>query len=172
MCSSDLLFEHREQRRRPGLDDKVVLEWNALMLSSLCEAAALFQRTDWRDAAITNGEFLARELRGADGRWFRTWHAEGTPKARHMALAADHAALIDAFTRLGELTGEARWTQLALEVADTLLLHHWDHEAGGVFTTPDDGEQLVVRQKDLLDNATPSANSTTALALQIGRAHV
>jgi uncharacterized protein YyaL (SSP411 family) len=135
------------------------------MLSSLCEAAALFQRDDWRAAALANGEFLARELRAPDGRWYRTWHADGSPRARHMALAADHAALIDAFTRLGELTGEARWTSLAVEVADTLLLHHWDHQTGGVFTSPDDGEQLIVRQKDLLDNATPSANSTTASAL-------
>lgn len=158
------LFAARERRRRPGLDDKVVTEWNALMLASLSEAAALFGRADWAQAAIANGEFLVRELRTTDGRWMRTWHPDGRPKARHMALAADHAALIDAFTRLGELTGEARWTTLAVEVADTLLLHFWDHESGGVFTTADDGEQLVVRQKDLLDNATPGANSSTALA--------
>jgi uncharacterized protein len=75
-------------------------EWNALFLSALAEAAAVFQRRDWLDAAVANGEFLLRELRGPDGRWFRSWQADGEPRARHAALAADHAALVDAFIRL------------------------------------------------------------------------
>ena len=87
------------------------------------------------------------------------------PPARHDALAADHACLVDAFTRLAEATGEARWIDEALAVADTLLDHFWDIDHGGLFTTPDDGEALVARQKDLFDNATPSANSTAAVAL-------
>jgi uncharacterized protein YyaL (SSP411 family) len=159
------LFESRELRRRPGLDDKVLTEWNGLMLSSLCEAAALFQRHDWVEAAVANGEFLLRELRRPDGRWHRSWHADGTPPARHHALAADHACLVDAFTRLGELTGQARWIHEACQVADVMLDHCWDTQRGGLFTTPDDGEQLVARQKDLVDDATPAANSTAAWAL-------
>jgi uncharacterized protein YyaL (SSP411 family) len=160
------LFEAREQRSRPGLDDKVLTEWNALMLSSLAEAAAAFDRPDWLEAAVRNGEFLLAHLRRADGRWHRSWQVDGAPPARHHALAADHAALVDAFTRLAEATGEARWIDAACEVADTLLDHFWDTEAGGVFTTADDAETLVVRQKDLMDDATPSANSTAALAFQ------
>ena len=160
-----LLYEARSQRRRPGRDDKVLTEWNALFLSSLAEAGAALGRTDWLDAALANGEFLLRELRRPNGRWHRSWQADGSPRARHDALAADHACLVDAFTRLGEATGQARWTHAAVEVADALLDHFWDTEAGGVFTTADDGEALIVRQKDLLDNATPSANSVTAVAL-------
>ena len=159
------LFEARELRRRPGLDDKVLSEWNGMMLSALCEAAAALDRPDWTAAALANGEFLVRELRRPDGRWHRSWHAAGHPPARHAALAADHAHLVDAFTRLGELTGQARWLRAAEDVADTLLDHFWDVQHGGVFTSADDGEQLVVRQKDLFDNATASANSTTAMAL-------
>ena len=159
------LFEAREQRRRPGLDDKVLAEWNGMMLASLCEAAAAFDRADWAQAALDNGEFLVRELRSADGRWHRSWHADGTPPARHHALAADHAHLVDGFTRLAELTGQARWITHATEVADVLLDHFWDVDRGGLFTTPDDGEALVARQKELTDNATPSANSAAALAL-------
>ncbi|MBK8333150.1 MAG: thioredoxin domain-containing protein [Ilumatobacteraceae bacterium] len=159
------LFEAREQRLRPGLDDKVLTEWNGLMLASLCEAAAAFDRPDWRDAAIANGEFLLRELRQPSGRWHRAWHEGGSPPARHHALAGDHATVVDAFTRLAELTGQARWVEHAREVADVLLDHFWDVDRGGLFTTPDDGEQLVARQKELLDNATPSANSSAALAL-------
>jgi hypothetical protein len=150
---------------RPGLDDKVLTEWNGLMLASLCEAAAAFDRPDWRDAAIANGEFLLRELRQPSGRWHRAWHEGGSPPARHHALAGDHATVVDAFTRLAELTGQARWVEHAREVADVLLDHFWDVDRGGLFTTPDDGEQLVARQKELLDNATPSANSSAALAL-------
>jgi uncharacterized protein YyaL (SSP411 family) len=159
------LFASRETRRRPGLDDKVLTEWNGLMLASLAEAAAAFGRDDWLAAAIANGEFLLRELRAENGRWFRSWHAAGDPRARHAALAADHAALVDAFTRLGEATGQARWTEEAQRVADAMLDHFWDPVHGGLFTTADDSEELVVRQKDLMDNATPSANSIAAVAL-------
>ena len=159
------LFDARGTRPRPGLDDKVLTEWNALMLSALCEAAGTFGRPDWFDAAIANGEFLLRELRDERGRWHRSWHAEGRPQARHHALAADHACLVDAFTRLGELSGQARWTDAARQVADTMLDLFWDTRLGGLFTTPDDGEQLVARQKELIDNATPGANSMAAYAL-------
>ena len=159
------LFDARRQRPHPGLDDKVLSEWNGLMLAALCEAAVAFDREDWAAAAIANGEFLLRELRRPDGRWHRSWHPDGHPQARHSALAADHATLIDGFTHLAELTGQARWIESAREVVDVMLDHFWDVDCGGLFTTPDDGEQLVVRQKELLDNATPSANSTAAVAL-------
>ncbi|MEL6889980.1 MAG: thioredoxin domain-containing protein [Actinomycetota bacterium] len=159
------LFQARLERQRPALDDKVLLEWNALFLSALSQAAAVFDHEPWLDAAVANAEFLLRELRGEDGRWFRSWHADGEPKARHQALAADHATLIDAFIRLGEATGAARWLGEAQAVADTLLDHFFDAGSGGLFTTADDAETLVVRQKDVIDNATPSANSMAAHAL-------
>jgi len=159
------LLEVRSRRRRPGLDDKILTEWNALFLFALADAAATFQRDDWKAAAVANGEFLVRELRADDGRWCRSWQADGTPRARHAALAADHAALVEAFLRLAELTGEARWISAARDTADTMLDWYWDAERGGLYTTPEDGEALVVRQKDLLDNATPSANSTAAHGL-------
>ena len=155
----------RSLRPSPGVDDKVLTEWNALFLSSLAQAAAVFGRRDWLDAAVANGEFLLRELRGENGRWFRSWHADGEPRARHAALAADHAALVDAFTRLAEATGEARWIAEAVRTADTMLDWFWDPEHGGLYTTAEDAEALVVRQKDLTDGATPSANSTAAIAL-------
>lgn len=159
------LLEHRLTRPAPALDDQVLTEWNALFLGALADAAAVFQRHDWAEVAVANGEFLLRELRGDDGRWFRSWHPDGRPRARHRALAADHAALIDAFVRLHELTGQARWVHEAVATADTLLDWFWDPVDGGLYRTPDDAEPLVVRQKDLLDDATPSANSTAALAL-------
>ncbi|HEY8525926.1 MAG TPA: thioredoxin domain-containing protein [Acidimicrobiales bacterium] len=157
------LLAARSRRVRPGLDDKVLTEWNALMLSALAEAAAATGRSDWLDAAVANGEFLVRSLRRADGRWLRSWQAEGG--ARHLAYAADHGALVDAFVRLAEATGQARWVTEARSTADALLELFWDAERGGVFTTGRDAERLVTRNKDLMDNATPGANSLAAVGL-------
>jgi uncharacterized protein len=153
------LFAARERRVRPGLDDKLLAEWNGLMLAVLAEAAAATGRSDWLDAAAGTGEFLLRSLRREDGRWLRSW------QARHLAYAADHAALVDAFVRLSEATGEARWIDAARSTADALLDLFWDEERGGLFTTGSDAERLVARNKDLMDNAIPSANSMAAVAL-------
>src|SRR5690606_20926989 len=94
----------------------------------------------------------------------RSWQADAG--ARHLGYAADYAAMVDAFTRLAEATGAARWIREATSTADGLLERFWDDEDGGLFTTGDDAEQLITRPKDLLDNATPSANSLAAVALQ------
>jgi len=161
-----LLFAARNTRHRPGLDDKVICEWNALMISSLAEAAGALGRDAWKQAAVRAGEFILTRMRRDDGRYVRTWHRDATVAARQTAMAADLANLVDAYTRLAELTGEARWIAAARDAADQLLDHHWDSAEGGVFTTADDGERLIVRQKDLVDNATPAANSVAALALQ------
>ena len=159
------LLDVRATRPRPGLDDKVLTEWNALFLTALADAAATFQRDDWKAAAVRNGEFLLAELRGPDGRWFRAWHADGEPRARHAGLAADYAALVLAFERLAELTGEVRWVRAAVETAEAMLDWFFDPVHGGLFTTAEDAEALAVRQKDLHDNATPSASSNAARGL-------
>ncbi|CAN5688341.1 thioredoxin domain-containing protein [soil metagenome] len=157
------LFSARETRVRPGLDDKVLTEWNGLYLATLAEAAAATGDDAWRRAAVELAEFLLAHLQGPDGRWLRSWQLG--VGARHLAFAADHAALVDGFTRLAECTGEARWMHEARQVADALLELFWDDEHGGVFTTGHDAEALVARQKDVLDNATPSANGAAALSL-------
>jgi uncharacterized protein YyaL (SSP411 family) len=157
------LFDRRTGRVRPGLDDKVLTEWNALMLAALAEAAAATANDDWRRAAAANAEFLLDRLRRDDGRWLRSWQADGTP--RILAYAADHATLVDAFVRLAEATGEARWIAHARETADAMLDLFWDDEHGGLFTSGSDAERLITRDKDLQDNATPSANSLAAVAL-------
>jgi len=158
-----LLLEARGTRVRPGLDDKVLTEWNAMYASALSEAAAGTRSPEWRDAAVSIGEFLVTHLLGEDGRWRRSWQADGG--ARHLAFAADHAWLVDCFTRLGELTGESVWTDRARSVADRLLTLFLDEEDGGFFTTGHDGEVLIARTKELFDGATPSANAVAALAL-------
>ena len=157
------LFEARTQRVRPGLDDKVLTEWNGLMIATLAEAASATDTQAWLDAAVAAADFLLAHLRRPDGRWLRSWQRDGG--ARHLAYASDHAALVEAFTRLAEATGRARWIDEARATADAMLELFWDDREGGLYTVGRDAEQLVARQKDLLDNATPSANATAALAL-------
>ena len=157
------LLAHRATRVRPGLDDKVLTEWNAMYGSALAEAAAATGRTDWATAAVAIGRFLVEHLIDGQGRWLRSWQRAGG--ARHLAYAADHAWLVDCFTRLAELTGEAEWTERATTTADALIARFADAEGGGFFTTADDAEHLIVRTKDIFDGATPSANAVAALAL-------
>jgi uncharacterized protein len=157
------LFEARSTRVRPGLDDKVLTEWNAYLVASLAEAGAATGEARWIDAAVETAEFLLANLRRSDGRWLRAWQADAG--ARHLAYATDHGALVDAFTRLAEATGEARWIAEARTAADALLDLFWDPDLGGVFTTGHDAEQLIARPKDLMDNATPGANGLAAVGL-------
>jgi uncharacterized protein len=155
------LFASRSGRVRPGLDDKVLTEWNAMFCSALAEAAWVTGRSDWLEAATGIGRFLLTELR-PDGRWMRSWQGG---RARHPAYASDHAWLVDAFVRLAEATGRAEWTAEACAAADALLELFWDPDEGGLFTTGRDAEALIVRAKDYFDSATPSANSVAAGAL-------
>jgi uncharacterized protein len=158
-----LLFEARATRVHPGRDDKVLTEWNAMYGSALAEAAAATGNTGWGEMALAIAQFLLDHLRRDDGRWWRSWRQEGGPA--HLAYASDYAWLIDLFTRLGELTGRAVWTDRAAEQADALLDLFRDNQGGGFFTTGNDAEALIVRTKDVFDGATPSANATAALSL-------
>jgi uncharacterized protein YyaL (SSP411 family) len=155
------LFAARAGRVRPGLDDKVLTEWNAMFCSALAEAAWVTGRGDWLAAATRVGRFLLDEL-CPDGRWMRSWQGG---RARHPAYAADHAWLADAFVRLAEASGRSEWVTEACAAADALLDLFWDEGQGGLFTTGRDAEQLIVRAKDYFDGATPSANSVAAGAL-------
>ena len=160
-----VLLTDRAQRSRPGLDDKILTEWNGLLLASLSEAAAATGSAEWTTMARQLGQFLVAELRGADRRWLRSWQSEGG--ARHLAYAQDHAALIDGFTRLYELTGEAEWLRTATEtrrLAPGAVLRR----GHGRVLQPRAPmpEALLTRPKDLQDNATPSPQSTAAFALR------
>jgi uncharacterized protein len=155
------LFAAREQRVRPGLDDKVLLAWNALFLRSLAESAAAFERDDWMDAARNNARFLLTELRRDDGRLLRSWQ-DG--RALHLAYAEDYAALLEALVTLAEVDDVA-WLTDARWVADELLRLFHDDEGGGFFTTGTDAESLIVRPKEYQDNATPAENSLAANGL-------
>jgi uncharacterized protein YyaL (SSP411 family) len=152
------LLERRGLRVRPGLDDKILLAWNALMLDALARAAAALERDDWMEAARTNTRFLLGELRRDDGRFLRSW------RAPYLAYAEDYAALLEALLTMAEVD-DPGWLTEARAVADELLRLFHDPDGRGFFTTGHDAEALVVRPKDVFDDATPSANSLAANGL-------
>jgi uncharacterized protein YyaL (SSP411 family) len=156
------LMVARDQRVRPGLDDKRLTSWNALMLAALAEAGAALQRVDYLDAASACADFLLRELRTDDGRLLRTWK-DG--RAHLAGYLEDHAYLLDALLTLYEATFEPRWFAAARALADVTITHFADEQRGGFFTTADDHEALVARRKDLEDTPIPSGNAAMALGL-------
>ena len=168
------LLAKRSQRTPPGLDNKVLTEWNALMLATLAEAAAATGNPEWLQAAIANGEFLCGQLKTdgqtasqpntPPGRWLRLWQPGAGP-ARYLAYGVDYAALLDAFISLYGATGQLRWLNEACHTADQLLELFWDEAAGGIFTVGSDAPQLIVRAKDTMDNSQPSANSAACYGL-------
>jgi uncharacterized protein YyaL (SSP411 family) len=154
---------------RPGLDDKVLLAWNALAARALAEAGAAFERVDWIAAARDNVRFLLANLRRDDGRLLRSWQESAAVdarqgRARHLAYADDYAALLGAAVTLAELD-DASWLDEATWIANELLRLFHDEKGGGFFTTGADAPALIVRPKDYEDNATPSENSLAAGAL-------
>jgi len=155
------LFTIREQRIKPGRDEKVLTAWNGLMLASFAEASAILDRVDYADIARTNARFLLTNLQ-RDGLLLRTYQ---TGEAKLNAYLEDYACLIHGLISLYEATGEIEWIENAKDLADKMIDQFWDDEDGGFFFTGKNHEQLIVRSKEWLDNATPSGNSTAALGL-------
>ncbi len=156
------LFAARARRVRPGLDDKRLTAWNALMIAALADAGAVLERGDYLEAAVACASFVLELLRDSRGRLLRTWK-DG--RGRLGAYLEDHAFLLEALIGLYEATFDPRWYREAVGLADTLLARFCDPEHGGFFTTPDDHERLIARRKDLEDSPVPSGNSAACLGL-------
>jgi uncharacterized protein YyaL (SSP411 family) len=156
------LYEVRSKRVWPGLDDKRLASWNALMISALADAGAVLERADYLDGARACAEFVLRDMRDDSGRLLRTWK-DG--QGRLNAYLEDHAYLVEALLTLYEATFEPRWFAAAREIADTMIERFADDERGGFFDTAADHEQLVARRKSLEDNPIPAGNSSAAFGL-------
>ena len=154
------LFEARSHRVRPGLDDKALASWNALMLRAVAEAARAFSRDDFREMAVRNGEFLFREL-VRDDRVMRT-HIAGVTRLN--GYLEDHAAVALAALSLHELTFDRKWLDRAVSLAQSMVTWFWDEGKRAFFDTAADHETLVTRPRDVTDNATPSG---TSLAVEL-----
>jgi uncharacterized protein YyaL (SSP411 family) len=156
------LLAARERRVRPGLDDKRLTAWNALMISALADAGAALGEPRYRDAAVAAAEFVLRDLRDGDGRLLRTYN-QG--RAHLAAYLEDHAFLLEALIGLYEATFDPRWFGEARALADQILEHFADPERGGFFSTANDHEALIARRKELDDHPIPAGGSAAAFGL-------
>ena len=156
------LYAARARRVWPGLDDKRLCAWNALMISALADAGAVLREPAYIEAARVCADFVLSAMRDPAGRLLRTYK-DG--KARLNAYLEDHAYLLEALLTLYEATFEPRWFAAARATADTMIERFADTERGGFFETSNDHERLVARRKDLEDNPIPAGNSSAAYGL-------
>ncbi|MBK20504.1 MAG: thioredoxin domain-containing protein [Rhodospirillaceae bacterium] len=153
-CRNKLLAE-RDKRIRPGWDDKVLADWNGLMIPAMAQAGVVFGKSDWIIAARKAFAFVS-ETMNENGKLF---HAYRNGKVNHDATLDDYAGMIRAALSLYEAAGDKEYLQNAQEWVATVDKQFWDHENGGYFFTADDAEALIVRTKTAADNATPGGNS-------------
>ncbi len=156
------LLAARERRVRPGLDNKRLTAWNALMISALADAGAALGEPRYRDAAVDAAEFVLRDLRDSDGRLLRTYN-QG--RAHLGAYLEDHAFLLEALLTLYEATFDPRWFAEARALAEQILERFADPERGGFFSTASDHEPLLARRKELQDHPIPAGGSAAAFGL-------
>ena len=159
----DRLYAAREKRIRPLRDEKILTEWNAMMITALAEAGETLDERRYSEAAKRAAEFLWQQNRRSDGRLWRV-HLAG--KSSIEASQSDYACLAEALVTLYDATGEASWLAEARSIADTMVARFWDGSAGGFFMSADDhGGRLPARPKSPADGATPSGNSVAVRAL-------
>jgi uncharacterized protein YyaL (SSP411 family) len=156
------LLNARARRVAPDRDDKQLTSWNALAIRGLAISGRALDRPDLVQAAQKGADFIAENLL-RDGRLLAS-HKDG--KSKFAAYLDDHAFLLDALLELLQAEWNSRYMELAITLADLLLEHFYDSEAGGFYFTADDHEALMHRLKPLADEAMPSGNGIAAFALQ------
>jgi uncharacterized protein len=152
------LLAARGQRVRPGLDDKVLADWNGLMIAALANAGSLFGEPSWVAMAARAFAFIAREMTRDD----RLGHSWRDGRLLFPGLASDFAAMIKAALALNEATGERAYLDRALAWQHAFDRHYGDPQTGGYFLTAADAEGLVVRPHSTMDDATPNPNAIAA----------
>jgi len=161
------LFAYREQRVHPLKDDKVLTDWNGLMIAALAKGARAFDAPRYADAAAAAASFILERMVTKDRRLL---HRYRDGEAALPAYAADYAFLTWGLLELYEATFEVRFLEQALALNADMIAHFWDGARGGFYSTADDSEELLVRQKEIYDGAIPSANSVAMLnLLRLGR---
>ncbi|MBI2877255.1 MAG: thioredoxin domain-containing protein [Candidatus Tectomicrobia bacterium] len=161
------LFEVREGRAHPHKDDKILTDWNGLMIAALAKGAQAFEEPRYAEAAQRAVVFLLREMRTPAGRLL---HRYRDGQAAVPAYADDYAFLLWGLIELYEASWEADHLRVALDLQRDFLEHFWDERNGGFYLTADDHEELLIRQKEIYDGAIPSGNSVAMLnLLRLGR---
>ncbi len=156
------LFEARERRVRPLKDDKVLTDWNGLMIAALAKGGRALAKREYVEAAGAAADFILSELRDEHGRLLKRWRNGKAGLAAHLD---DYAFTIWGLVELYQADFNPRWLAEALALAEWTLDHFHDAQSGAFFLTADEGEQLIMRSLNIYDGATPSGNSAMALNL-------
>jgi uncharacterized protein YyaL (SSP411 family) len=160
------LLERRAGRVAPHRDEKVLADWNGLMLAALAEAASVLDREDYLQAAVANGTFLLRTLLNGGG----LKHSYKDGDARISGYLLDYAAVIDGLLALYQATLDDSWLNAAKGLADSMIEQFWDASHGQFYDTGDRNEGLPVRPRNIYDNALPSgASAASSALLQLAR---
>ncbi len=156
------LLEARSHRVPPGLDDKVLVSWNGLMIDTLARAGAVLGISEYLDAARAASDFIDGNLRDSEGRLLHSYRDGQTGTGAYLD---DYTALLNAWITLYESTFDEAWLVRSVGLAEQMLEFFEDPEAGGFYFTAKDQEVVITRQKELIDQATPSGNSLAAEGL-------
>jgi len=161
------LFTYREKRIHPHKDNKILTDWNSLMIVALAKGARVFDEPRYAQAARGAVDFILKNMCTSDGELLHRYRDE---QAALPAQVDDYAFLIWGMLELYETTFKVRYLQIGLDLNRDLIKHFWDVDNGGFYFTADDGEKLLVRQKEIYDGAIPSGNSVEMLnLLRLGR---
>jgi uncharacterized protein len=161
------LFEVRERRVHPHKDDKILTDWNGLMIAALARGAQVLGDKSYADAAENAVEFILNRLRKPDGRLLHRYRDGEASVAAHLD---DYAFLVWGLIETYEATFDARYLTTALEFNKEMICRFWDERGGGLYFTSDDAENLIVRKKEVYDGALPSGNAVAMLnLLRLGR---
>ena len=158
----DALLAKRAERIRPGRDDKVLADWNGLVIAALARAAIAFDRPDWTALAADVFDWVASHMTAADG---RLRHSMCNGRLQHPAVLDDYANMSRAAVIMYEITGDTGYLETAIRWIDGVDAHYHDPESGGYFMAAADTPGLVARPKPIHDNAQPAANGIIAEVL-------
>lgn len=153
------LFEHREKRVHPYKDDKILTDWNGLMITALAKAGRVFENPTYISAAERAVGFINDQLKTPDGKLI---HRFRNGDSGITANLDDYAFMVWALLELYESTFKANYLEQAIQLTEISIQHFWDDKNGGFFFSPDYGEQLIIRTKEYYDGAMPSGNSVFA----------
>ena len=161
------LFDHRKGRIHPFKDDKILTDWNGLMIAAFATAGRVFSNESYIASAIKAADFILKEMKDDEGKLLHRYR-DGDKSI--VGNLDDYVFMIWGLLELHETTFEAKYLKESLNLVDKILQHFWDNENGGFFFTPDFGEELLVREKQIYDGAIPSGNSVAMLILlKLGR---
>ncbi len=156
--SKDKLLAARSQRIRPGLDDKILTGWNAMMIKGLADAYHAFGESQFLEMAIKNAEFIRKQLY-SNGRLYRSYAPAGKPITGYLE---DYAMTIEAFIALYQSSFDKSWLNIAAEITDYTIAHFYDPAEELFFFTDKNAEALIARKKEIFDNVIPASNSVMA----------